>query len=217
MLGIHLEVAWKENLLYFYKTKHYLTTSTSTSCFHFSIELKHRWTKKFCGYQSIIYSLFQEWRRPLQRIEAVITINKNRRAPHIVQIMPFNLISCPAVDSKQCAILRWAVRYPASRVRDYLGLSGLPVLTGTQLLSRSKNSVLVLPLGQDKKRDDVKQWHVQGLFNSTPLRESDKWNVSHFESSSTLQASRWFITNWSLVQLQITFRFSIVGHIIKCI
>lgn len=164
--------------------------------------------KKFCGYQSIIYSLFQEWRHPLQRIEAVITINKNRRAPHIVQIVPFSLISCPAVDSKQCAILRWAVRYPASRVRDYLGLSGLPVLTGTQVLSRSKSCVLVILLGQDKKRDDVKQWHVQGFISTPPPWGNQTSGMSHISNlSSTLQASRWFITNWSLVQLQITFRF----------
>lgn len=86
----------------------------------------------------------------LQRIEAVITINKNRRAPHIVQIVPFNLISCHAVDSKQCAILRWAVRYPDSRVRDYLGLYSLPVLTGTRLSSRNKSCVSVIPLGQEE-------------------------------------------------------------------
>lgn len=91
----------------------------------------------------------------LQRIEAVITINKNRRAPHIVQIVPFNLISCHAVDSEQCAILKWAVRYPAFRVRDYLGFRGLPVLTSTLLLSRNKSSVLVIPMGQDKKSNDV--------------------------------------------------------------
>lgn len=37
-------------------------------------------------------------------IEAVSTVNKNRRGSHIVVIVPFNLISCGVVDSKKRAI-----------------------------------------------------------------------------------------------------------------
>lgn len=40
----------------------------------------------------------------LQRIESVSTINKNRRGSHIVEIVPFNLISCGVVDSEKRAI-----------------------------------------------------------------------------------------------------------------
>lgn len=63
--------------------------------------------------------------------------------------MPFNLISGGVVDSEKRAISWWAVWYPAPEC-DYLGFTGLAVLTGTQLLSKNKRSVLVIPRGQTR-------------------------------------------------------------------
>lgn len=63
--------------------------------------------------------------------------------------MPFNLISCGVVDSEKRAISWWAVWYPAPEC-DYLGFTGLAVLTSTQLLSENKRSVLVIPRGQTR-------------------------------------------------------------------
>lgn len=110
----------------------------------------------------------------LWRIEAVITINKNRRASHIVQIVPFNLISGDAVDSKERTISRWAVWYPAPASAIIWGSVASRCWPAHSSCQRTRG--VCWSSQWDKTRG--------GMMSSNDMsrvffpRQSDEWNVS---------------------------------------
>lgn len=110
----------------------------------------------------------------LRRIEAVIAINKNRRASHIVQIVPFNLISGDAVDSRERAISRWAVWYPAPASATIWGSVASRCWPAHSSCQRTRG--VCWSSQWDKTRGGMMSSNdMSGVFFP---RQSDEWNVS---------------------------------------
>lgn len=157
-----------------------------------------------------------------------MAINKNRRAPHIVQIVPFNLISSRAVDSEKRTISRWAVCYPASRVR----LSGVQQPPGADrhTASRERTTTVCWSSQWDKTRRGMMSSNDMSGFCFvflTPSPGNQTSRMSHSRLHPSLssiqhtvritQACRWCITNYFCLQFSRGSREQEVGANVKCI